>query len=103
MPLFLFLIVFMSASNNYTFTTTGENVLLINNYHPQNNYDMRLFRLSADEIKSAEVRWGALYRRTLEINEIQSLVRILHRVNKEDIEPYHEPAPKVDRFQSLYC
>ena len=41
---------------------------------------------------------GSFYRRTLEINEIQSLVRILHRVNKEDIEPYHGPAPKGGPF-----
>ncbi|UVI28149.1 hypothetical protein [Paenibacillus spongiae] len=97
MPVLSLLFVLMSVTNYGMIT--GENASFFTNYHTQKYYDMRLFSLSADEIKSAEASWGARYRRKLEINEIYSLITMLQRVNKEDINPYNGPSPKGGPFQ----
>ncbi|BCG59999.1 hypothetical protein [Paenibacillus sp. URB8-2] len=99
MPLFLLIFVVISVANCSTANAAGESALPGYKYHTQNYANMHLFRLSSNEIKSAEVRWGPRYHRTLEFKEIRFLVRILQRVKNEDIKPYNGPAPKGGPFE----
>jgi hypothetical protein len=102
-PLFILLFVLISVINCSTVNGAGKNSLMMIDYHPQNYSDMRLLSLSEAEIKSAKVTWGPTFHRTLNIKEIHSLVNILRRVNKEDIESYIGPGPKGGPFQvTLY-
>lgn len=63
------------------------------------NSDMRVFRLTANEIQSAHVKWGPRFRWMLTRYEIDSLLTILRKARKEDIEPYYGPMPKGGPFQ----
>ncbi|WP_169090430.1 hypothetical protein [Paenibacillus sp. PL91] len=63
------------------------------------NSDMRVFKLTANEIQSAHVIWGPRFRWMLTRNEIESLLTILRKARKEDIEPYYGPMPKGGPFQ----
>jgi hypothetical protein len=66
---------------------------------PPNNSDMRMFRLTANEVQTAHVRWGPSIRWMLTRNEIDSLITILRKARKEDIKPYYGPVPKGGPFQ----
>jgi hypothetical protein len=99
MPYFLLLIVTMSIINCSTVSAADKEDLLINEFKPLTNSDMRVFRLSAGDIKSAQVRWGPSVRWTLERNEINSLIRILRKARKENIKPFNGPFPKGGPFQ----
>jgi hypothetical protein len=66
---------------------------------PLNNSDMQMFRLTANEVQTAHVRWGPTIRWMLTRNEIDSLITILRKARKEDIKPYYGPAPKGGPFQ----
>ncbi|MDQ6422242.1 hypothetical protein RB620_22705 [Paenibacillus sp. LHD-117] len=63
------------------------------------NTDTRVFRLTANEVLSAHVKWGPGIRWMLTRNEIDSLITILRKAMKEDIKPYHGPFPKGGPFQ----
>jgi hypothetical protein len=89
----------MSIVNCSTVSAAGKEDLLINEFKPLTNSDMRVFRLSAGDIKSAQVRWGPSVRWTLERNEINSLIRILRKARKENIKPFNGPFPKGGPFQ----
>ncbi|MGF7036572.1 hypothetical protein J2T17_007646 [Paenibacillus mucilaginosus] len=54
----------------------------------------QLINFSADEVQNAEIKWFCCYGIVLTRNEIITLVKILSKINKEDITPYTGPAPK---------
>lgn len=56
--------------------------------------DMRVFRLTADDVQSAHVKWGPRFHWMLTRDEIDSLITILRKARKEDIQPYNGPLPK---------
>jgi hypothetical protein len=56
--------------------------------------EFRLFNLSEDDIESVGVHWRISGYKTLTKNEIHLLITILHKVRKENIEPFKEPSPK---------
>jgi hypothetical protein len=63
------------------------------------NSDMRVFRLTANEVESAYVKWGPKVCWMLTSQEIDSLITMLRKVKKEDIKPYSGPFPKGGPFQ----
>ncbi|KRE40003.1 hypothetical protein [Paenibacillus sp. Soil522] len=66
---------------------------------PPGSSDMRVFRLTANEVQSVHVKWGPRFRWMLTRNEIDSLLTILRKARKEDIKPYYGPMPKGGPFQ----
>jgi hypothetical protein len=62
---------------------------------PEKNVDYNLFRLHKDEVTSVEAESGNnIWRMTLTLDEIQTLVGLLNKVRKHDIEVYRGPSIK---------
>jgi hypothetical protein len=57
--------------------------------------DYNLFQIHKDEVASVEARLGAqIWRKTLTLDEIDTLIEMLNKVKKHDIEAYSGPSPK---------
>ncbi|MET3849062.1 MULTISPECIES: hypothetical protein [Paenibacillus] len=65
----------------------------------QSNSHALVFRLTANDVQTAYVKWGPGFYWTLNSEEIDSLIIMLQKVRKEDIKPYHGPLPKGGPFQ----
>lgn len=68
------------------------------NVFPSNS-EMRVFRLTANEVETAYVKWGPRFCWMLTTHEIDSLITILRKARKEDVTPYLGPFPKGGPFQ----
>jgi hypothetical protein len=66
---------------------------------PTSSSDIRVFRLTANEVQTAFVNWGPSFRWLLTRNEIDSLITMLRKASEEDIKPYFGPMPKGGPFQ----
>jgi hypothetical protein len=53
-----------------------------------------LFRLHYDEVTSVKVQMGAFWNKTLTIDEMHTLIGLLNKIRKNEIEPYIGPSPK---------
>jgi hypothetical protein len=66
---------------------------------PTSSSDIRVFRLTANEVQTAFVNWGPSFRWLLTRNEIDSFITMLRKASEEDIKPYFGPMPKGGPFQ----
>lgn len=65
------------------------------------NFEMRVFRLTANEVETAYVKWGPRFCWMLTAHEIDSLIIILIKARKEDVKPYLGSFPKGGPFQVI--
>ncbi|WP_130610046.1 hypothetical protein [Cohnella abietis] len=89
MFLVLFCLLFSVETNSATDSTAFYN------RHEIDGYELKLFRLHKDEVKSAEAKWGVFSHKDLTPDEIQNLIEILSKVSNKDIKSHlGQPAPK---------